>query len=306
MTIYQHPLAYLLGLEGVALMRAFAGEHGREFTHARFAEIRRLLDEDFGDGAEVPLMPTEDGYDTWAATYDGEQNGAFPLQDQAFLPLLDRLRPGLTVDAACGTGRVTGQLLARGHRVAGCDLSPGMLARARVNVPKADYVRGSYTALPLANRTADHVVCTLALSHLEDLGLFFAEAARVLRPGGHLLIADTRGPFIGSPLYPLIERDKTGGHGYVRNWWHSTGDYVRAALRHGFAIRACEEPLRPKPTVGPGETPVDSGLPPDIWLLHPWVPEAANAARAGHPALILWDLELTDAGLSTPAAARPA
>ncbi|GAA0470162.1 hypothetical protein Ade02nite_33240 [Paractinoplanes deccanensis] len=38
MTIYQHPLAYLLGLEGVALLRAFAGEHGREFTHARFAE----------------------------------------------------------------------------------------------------------------------------------------------------------------------------------------------------------------------------------------------------------------------------
>lgn len=42
--IYQHPLAYLLGLEGVALMRAFAGEYDRAFTEARFAEVRALLD----------------------------------------------------------------------------------------------------------------------------------------------------------------------------------------------------------------------------------------------------------------------
>jgi hypothetical protein len=42
--IYQHPLAYLLGLQGVALFRAFAGEYDREFTEARLAEIRALLD----------------------------------------------------------------------------------------------------------------------------------------------------------------------------------------------------------------------------------------------------------------------
>jgi hypothetical protein len=43
-TIHQHPLAYLLGLEGVALMRAFAGEYDRAFTEARIEEIRGLLD----------------------------------------------------------------------------------------------------------------------------------------------------------------------------------------------------------------------------------------------------------------------
>jgi hypothetical protein len=36
--IYQHPLAYLLGLEGIALMRGFCGEFDREFTLARLAE----------------------------------------------------------------------------------------------------------------------------------------------------------------------------------------------------------------------------------------------------------------------------
>ena len=38
--IYQHPLAYLLGLEGVALLRAFSGVYDREFTLARLDEMR--------------------------------------------------------------------------------------------------------------------------------------------------------------------------------------------------------------------------------------------------------------------------
>jgi hypothetical protein len=44
--IYQDPLAYLLGLEGVALLDAWAGDHDREFTEARLAEIGRLLDDE--------------------------------------------------------------------------------------------------------------------------------------------------------------------------------------------------------------------------------------------------------------------
>jgi hypothetical protein len=41
--IYQDPLAYLLGLEGIALLDAWAGNHDRGFTETRLAEIRRLL-----------------------------------------------------------------------------------------------------------------------------------------------------------------------------------------------------------------------------------------------------------------------
>jgi hypothetical protein len=44
--IYQDPLAYLLGLEGIALLDAWAGDHDRPFTDARLAEIRRLLDDE--------------------------------------------------------------------------------------------------------------------------------------------------------------------------------------------------------------------------------------------------------------------
>jgi SAM-dependent methyltransferase len=297
-TIHQHPLAYLLGLEGVALLRAFAGEHDRDFTRARIREIRDLLDraDEFGAGTDVEVMPTSRGYDGWAATYDGELNGAFPLQDRVLLPILDELEPGLVVDAACGTGRTSRELVRRGHRVLGFDLSPGMLARARTNVPEAGFAEASYTSLPVKDALADHVVCTLALSHLEDLGLFFAEAARVLKPNGHLVISDTRGHFIGSTRYPVLEYDVDGNIGYLPNWRHATGDYVRAALEHGFTVRACEEPTRPDLTVEPDELPepLDLGEPPDVWALHPWVADAANAARAGMAALIVWHFQLAE------------
>ena len=63
--IYQHPLAYLLGLEGVALLRAFNGEYDRDFTEARLAEIRALLDsaDQLGDGVATRPVTTAEGYD---------------------------------------------------------------------------------------------------------------------------------------------------------------------------------------------------------------------------------------------------
>lgn len=293
--IHQHPLAYLLGLEGVALMRAFAGEHDRSFIEARFAETRRLLDraEDLGPGVDVGPLPVPDGYDGWATTYDGEDNGCFPMRDVVLTPMLDRLRPGRALDAACGTGAVSQQLLDRGHDVVGVDLSAGMLARARKAVPDARFVVGDITDLPLREGEVDHVVCSLALTHLSDLRPFFAEAARVMQPGGHLLLLDTRGHFTGSTRYPLVKEAADGRVGYVAGYSHSLGDYLRAALPHGYVVRACEETYLDAHTVAPDEEPAPlTPGPPDVWDLHPWVPDAANAAKEGQAAVVAWDFEL--------------
>jgi hypothetical protein len=58
--IYQHPLAYLLGLEGVALLHAFAGDYDRDFTQARLADVRALLDSasQLGDGTAIRPIPS--------------------------------------------------------------------------------------------------------------------------------------------------------------------------------------------------------------------------------------------------------
>ncbi len=106
--IHQHPVAYLLGLEGVALMRAFAGEYDRAFTEARIAEVRQLLDRaaDLGPGTDVAPLTVADGYDGWATSYDAEDNGCFPMRDEVLSPMLDRLTAGRALDAGCGTGAV--------------------------------------------------------------------------------------------------------------------------------------------------------------------------------------------------------
>jgi len=77
--ISQNPLAYLLGLEGVALLRAFAGEYDREFCEARIDEIRRLLDSPSLDGEWVAAnqVGTVEGYRVWSRTYDRPGNGLF-------------------------------------------------------------------------------------------------------------------------------------------------------------------------------------------------------------------------------------
>lgn len=295
--IYQHPLAYLIGLEGVSLMKAFAGEFDRSFTEARLAEVRALLDagEVLGNGVEVPPMSTTDGYDGWSPHYDNPENGIFIIEEGYIRPLLDSLPVGSVVDAACGTGRHAAYLANLGHTVAGFDVSEGMLMVAREKVPGARFERADVSNLPISDASVDAIVCALALSHVEDLGPVFVEAARVLRPGGRFIISDTRGHFIGSPLYPLIEWDVNDNVGYVANWRHSTVEYLRAALAHGFKVRDVEEPMRPSDTVDVSEppTPVEHpDLPPNVWALHPWAVEAANAAKRDDPALIIWEFEL--------------
>jgi len=293
--IHQHPLAYLLGLEGVALMRAFAGEFDRAFTQARIAEVREILDRaaELGPGVDVPALAVADGYDGWAMTYDGEDNGCFPMRDDVLAPMLDRLAPGRVLDAACGTGAVARQLVGRGHDVVGVDISEAMLARARKAVPEGRFLAGDLTGLPLPDRDVDHVVCSLALAHVGDLRPFFAEAARVMRPGGHLLVVDTRGHFTGSTRYPLVKQAPDGRVGHIAGYSHGLGDYLRAALPHGYLVRACEETYRDGHTVQPEEMPEPlTPGPPDIWELHPWVRDAANAAKAGQPAVVAWDFEL--------------
>src|SRR5215831_18118945 len=70
--IYQDPLAYLLGLEGIALLDAWAGDHDRAFTDTRLAEIRRLLDDQTlrGRGVLAEWASTVTAYEQHSASYD--------------------------------------------------------------------------------------------------------------------------------------------------------------------------------------------------------------------------------------------
>jgi SAM-dependent methyltransferase len=291
---FQHPLAYLAALEGLALLRAFAGEHDEAFTRARLAELRDLLDEPdrWGPGSEVRPLSAAEAYDGWAPTYD-LPNTMIEMEEPALLPILDALPVGRALDAACGTGRVAAHLRARGHEVEGYDVSPGMLAVARTRLPGVELGEADLRDLPVDDASVDLVVVALALGHVDDLDPVFAEVARVLTPGGHLVVSDSRGLLTGSRLQPLPQETVDGRTGYLPTWRHSTGEYVRVALAHGFVVRACEEPWRPPMDADDWDPPEPhaAGEPPNIWALMGAVPAAAREEYLDRPALVVWNFQ---------------
>ena len=97
----------------------------------------------------------------------------------------------LVADLACGTGDFCRELQTQGHRPVGFDLSFGMLAAARTEAPlaEADILR-----LPVPDGCLDGVTCGFALRNLVELGGFFLELARVVRPGGRIALLDVSIP----------------------------------------------------------------------------------------------------------------
>jgi 2-polyprenyl-6-hydroxyphenyl methylase/3-demethylubiquinone-9 3-methyltransferase len=96
-------------------------------------------------------------------------------------------RPGaVLVDLACGGGLMAPHVAPLGYRHVGVDLGlPGLeLARAR----GVRAVRGSVLAVPLADGCADVVVAGEVLEHVEDDVTVLAECARLLTPGGTLVV----------------------------------------------------------------------------------------------------------------------
>jgi ubiquinone/menaquinone biosynthesis C-methylase UbiE len=126
--------------------------------------------------------------------------------------------------------------------VVGVDATPEMLERARARVPEADFRAGDLAALPLDEASVDLAVCTLALTHVPELGPSITELARVVRRGGRIVLSDlhptmvllgTSGFFIGPD----------GAAGNVRTYHHSQSSYLAAFRDAGLEVADCVEPV---------------------------------------------------------------
>ncbi len=291
--IYQDPLGYLLGLEGIALLDAWAGDHDREFTDARLAEIRRLLDDEKlrDRGVFAERVSTVLVYQQASAGYDAEAGGGlFATDEPVVAECLAGRQPGVALDAACGTGRFAEFLSRRGHRVIGVDSSPEMLALARQRVPDGEFRLGELDRLPLPDESVDVIVSALALEHVPRLEPVLAEFTRVLRPGGDLVISDVHHELItrGSVM---TARGPAGEPWIAATYRHQLGDYLRPALSLGLQVRRCEEPRAAPSASPPPEPATEIGDWPDWpWSLMDYLPSAVQAS-GGRPQLVIWHFQ---------------
>ena len=191
--------------------------------------------------------------------------------------LLAESPSGKALDAACGTGRHTARLVELGHNVVGVDETGAMLSVARTRVPGADFRLGSLRALPLEDEEVDLAVCSLALTHLADLGPALAELRRVVRPGGRVVVSDVHPTMValGSQAAYRVDDERAG---FVRNHLHWPGAYLAAFAAAGLDVRASHDLAYRREEV-------------DLWVGRlDLAPEVAYEALVGLPAIVVWDL----------------
>lgn len=96
-------------------------------------------------------------------------------------------------DLGCGTGQLAARLAPHVRRVAGVDQSEAMLAAARrrtLGFANVELHEAELEALPLESGAFDAALCVLTLSYLPQPAAALAEAARVLKPGGRIVLVD--------------------------------------------------------------------------------------------------------------------
>jgi len=121
-------------------------------------------------------------------------------EDLARLPAIAGLTGAEEVlDVATATGHTALALAPHARRVVGVDLTPEMLDIARRQaerrgISNVAFALADAEALPFADRAFDVVTCRIAAHHFPAVDRFCREAARVLRPGGRLVVVDNVAP----------------------------------------------------------------------------------------------------------------
>jgi ubiquinone biosynthesis O-methyltransferase len=143
--------------------------------------------DDANGGSGLPAA-----YEEWRSSRLGQITDA--LEERLLLDLLGPVR-GLTVlDVGCGDGVLASALARRGAQVTGLDIDPQMLAvaerRARSESIELQLVEGRVEALPFPSETFDRVVAVAVLCFVRDTDQAMSEIARILRPGGRVVIGE--------------------------------------------------------------------------------------------------------------------
>ncbi len=190
------------------------------------------------------IAPVAAAYDRWSASYDADCNTTRDLDGRVLRAAGLPLAGARVLELGCGTGRNTLFIAAQAREVLALDFSAGMLAQARTrcaDLPVRFAQQDLRLRLPPADGTIDLALTNLVLEHIEDLRPVFAEAARVLRPGGMFFVSE---------LHPAMQRagkqanfidPATGTERRIDAHRHDVADFVNCAIDAGLVLRRLDE-----------------------------------------------------------------
>ncbi len=196
-------------------------------------------------------------------------DGDFSRRRVLDLPMLQRVRsfgPRRLLDLGCGEGRFCRLLQGSVETLVGLDPTPSLIARA-TELGRAHYVLGRAEDLPFGDASFDMVVSYLSLLDIEGIEAALDEVRRVLRPGGHFLIANLTGFATAAGIKAggwarrpdgsteIVVQRYLEPHATIADWkgirvmnWHRPlSFYMQALLDRGFALRHFDEPGVPDP-----------------------------------------------------------
>jgi SAM-dependent methyltransferase len=142
-------------------------------------------------------LSTRDVSNMWEAAYRTPENERF--YERVFDYLLDLIQPpsdSIVLDVGCGPGFHSMRLARRGYRVHGVDFSQPVLALAQENVRRANleekvtFGPEDVTGLSIADDSYDLILCWGLLMHVPNVERAVDELARVLAPGGTLIVSE--------------------------------------------------------------------------------------------------------------------
>ena len=128
-------------------------------------------------------------YDLWFETHMGRL-----IKDYESKLVLRMLAPShgeLILDAGCGTGIFTSDILETGARVMGLEIAPAMLRRALARCEGQTFqsVIGNTRQLPFADASFHKAVCITVIEFIQDARIVIEELFRVTKPGGFIVVA---------------------------------------------------------------------------------------------------------------------
>ena len=138
----------------------------------------------------IPIGP--DAYKAWRATTLGAMTEA--IEQRLIFELFGELEGRKLLDVGCGDGALVCAAVARGADAVGIDSDLAMLAAARAlcgqRADNVKFLEGRAEHLPFADGAFDVVAAVTVLCFVPDAGSVVGEMARVLRPGGRLVIGE--------------------------------------------------------------------------------------------------------------------